>query len=120
MNHLRSILIVTLVVGISHPMSKSAEPSAGADRASIPYASLDEAIAALKSKKGVTFRNQDGWVVAEDRENMTVWLLTPPGHPAYPSMVKRVLVTEADGTYFETNVRCLASKVTCDRFFGGK
>ena len=58
------------------------------------------------------------WVVAEDTQASTVWLLTPPGHPAYPSLVKRTLVNSADGAYFETNVRCFASQEVCDKFFG--
>jgi hypothetical protein len=86
----------------------------------IPFATVDEATSALKAKKGVTFRNQDGWIVAEDLDAFTVWLLTPPNHPAYPSIVKRTLVNGKDGANMETRIRCFASKETCDRYFGGK
>jgi hypothetical protein len=81
---------------------------------------LEEALKDLRAKPGVTFRKQDGWIVAEEASAFTVWLITPPGHPAYPSMVKRTLVNGPDGAYFDTAVRCLASQDACDKFFGGK
>jgi hypothetical protein len=102
---------------IAAGVTLSAESPAQSD---IPYSSLEEATAALKAKKGVTFRTQDGWVVAEDLDAFTVWLLTPPNHPAYPSVVKRTIVNGADGASMQTRIRCFASQETCDKFFGGK
>jgi hypothetical protein len=100
--------------------SRGANSASQSEEKPIPYDSVDDAEKALRAKKGVDFRNQDGWLIAEDLESSTVWLLTPPGHPAYPSIVKRALVNGPDGTYMETNVRCLASEDVCDKFFGSK
>jgi hypothetical protein len=80
---------------------------------------LDEALKSLRAKPGVKFRDEGGWIVAEESAAAAVWLLTPPGHPAYPSIVKRHIVNTKDGAEMVTDVRCLASKSTCDKFFGG-
>jgi hypothetical protein len=121
MMNLRSIpqiLILTfLVVSAGTP---AAESKADADPGPIPYATLAEAEKALRAKPGVKFRNEGGWLVAEDLDAFTVWLLTPVGHPAYPSIVRRALINTADGAHLDTAVRCLASKEVCDKAFGGQ
>jgi hypothetical protein len=116
MRQLRSGL-VTLLAACSVSVALGQVANAPPD-SSIPYSTLDEALKALREKPGVTFRDQDGWVVAEDMQAPAVWLFTPPGHPAYPSMVRRRIVNGPDGASFETSVRCLASKDVCDMFFG--
>ncbi len=121
MRRLHSVLFVALAVSsVWSVVAQSAEPNQHPEESSIAYATLDEAIKALRAKPGVTFRNQNGWLVAEDLQAHTVWLFTPPGHPAYPSMVKRTLVNGPDGASFVTDVRCLASKDICDKYFGSK
>ena len=121
MKRLRSVFLAAVATwSVSPDVIPGAEPAQHPKASSIGYATLDEAIKSLRAKPGVTFHNQDGWMVAEDTQASTVWLFTPPGHPAYPSMVKRTLVNGPDGAYFDTNVRCLASKDVCDRYFGGK
>jgi hypothetical protein len=35
-------------------------------------------------------------------------------------MIKRHIVNGPDGAHMDTAIRCLASKVVCDRFFGDK
>jgi hypothetical protein len=86
----------------------------------IEYATVEEALSALRAKAGVTFKDQDGWLVANDSDAIVVWLFTPLGHPAYPSMIKRHIVNGPDGAYMDTAIRCLASKAVCDQYFGGK
>jgi hypothetical protein len=98
----------------------AADPPKTSEPGSIEYATVDEALKALHAKKGVTFRNQNGWLVAEDSVALTTWLFTPSDHPAYPSMVRRRIINKADGAYMDTQIRCLASQETCDKFFGGK
>jgi hypothetical protein len=88
-------------------------------RIDIPYSSLEEALKDLQSKPGVEFRNEGGWTVAYDSVAIVSWLLTPKGHPAYPSIVKRYIVNRADGASMATETRCFASKATCDKYFGG-
>jgi hypothetical protein len=119
MKRFRSVMLAVLgtcLVGAN--LTRSAEPVPPTATTEIGFASLEEATKALRAKPGVTFRNQSGWVVAEDTQASTVWLLTPLGHPAYPSIVKRTLVNAANGAHFETNIRCFASKKVCDKYFG--
>jgi hypothetical protein len=85
----------------------------------IPYRSLDDALKDLRSKPSVEFRNEGGWIVAYDSVAIVSWLLTPEGHPAYPSIVKRHVVNRADGASMATEIRCFASKAKCDKYFGG-
>jgi hypothetical protein len=121
MNPKSFVLLAVLAIGPVHSsIAQAAESPQKPEDTPIPYASVDEALAALRGKKGVTFRTQDGWMVADDKEALTVWLITPPGHPAYPSMVRRKIVNGPGGAYFDTSVRCFASQEVCDKFFGGK
>jgi len=121
MKHLRLCLVLVLAMSsLSSSLAQGAEAPESSDANSIGYASVEEALKALKAKPGVTFRTQDGWVVAEDMAVFTTWLFTPFGHPAYPSMVKRAVVNKADGAHMQTSVRCFASKEVCDNFFGSK
>lgn len=89
-------------------------------KSGIEYSTLEEALDALRAKAGVTFNNQDGWLVANDSDAIVIWLFTPPGHPAYPSMIKRHIVNGPHGAYMDTAIRCLASKAVCDQYFGDK
>jgi hypothetical protein len=84
----------------------------------IPYATLEEAEKSLRAKPSVKFRIEGGWIIAEELDAFTMWLLTPKGHPAYPSIVRRMLVNKPEGAYMDTAVRCLASKEFCDKAFG--
>jgi hypothetical protein len=102
-------------------MGAEDDPSPKASvRDEIPYASLDEALKALRAKPGVTFRSEGDWTVADDSEAIVAWLLTPLGHPAYPSIVKRHIVNTADGAHMAAEIRCFATKATCDSYFGSK
>ena len=114
------VSILTIAASASSSL-RSAElaPSSPAP-GPIPYASLEIALKDLHSWPGVTFRNQSGWIVAEDVAAHAVWLLTPPGHPAYPSIVRRMLVNGPTGATMNTDVQCFASQETCDKFFGSK
>jgi len=118
MKTLRTALLAFAVVAAQAFAADEAVPPAPPASKEIPYDSLDEAMKALKAKPKVEFRNEGGWIVAYDPETIASWLLTPPGHPAYPSIVKRHVVNTASGAYMATDVRCFASKAVCDKFFG--
>lgn len=75
---------------------------------------MEAALAALHSKAGVVFTNQDGWTVAEDAATQTIWSFPPPGHPAYPAAVKRQVVEQAGAVSIKMSVHCGATKKACD------
>ena len=64
----------------------------------IGYPTVAAALAALHSKPEVIFREEDGWIIAEDRSHYTLWSFAPEGDPAYPSAVKRSAVQGSGGS----------------------
>jgi len=123
LDHMRKSHIVFAVLAVACVATRAAEPNSSPKTSvgeEIPYASIEEAIKALRAKSGVTFRNEGGWIVAYDDAAIVSWLLTPPGHPAYPSIVKRHIVNSAAGADMATEIRCFATKTVCDNYFGGK
>lgn len=104
--------------GLKQPeQPASVAPSAPIPEASAPtigYPSVNAALAALHSKSGVVFTTQDGWTIADDAEAQTIWSFPPPGHPAYPSVVKRQLVVQDGATNLIMSVHCDATKKACD------
>ncbi len=89
-------------------------PLPEASSSTIGFPSVDAALAALRSKTGVELSNQDGWTIANDAAEMTIWSFPPPEHAAYPSAVKRQIVERAGAINMEMNVLCEATKAACD------
>jgi len=89
-------------------------PLAEASSPVIEYPNVAATLAGLHAKKGVVFRNENGWTVAEDTAAYTIWSFPPTGHPAYPSAVKRQIVQENAGSSIQMSVHCEASKQACD------
>jgi hypothetical protein len=119
MKHFRTAFLALAAVAVQAFAADGDSPSPTTEKAAIPYTSLDEAMKALRAKPGVEFRSEGGWIVAYDPDEIVSWLLTPPGHPAYPSIVKRYIVNSASGAEMVTDTRCFASKDVCDKLFGG-
>ena len=68
----------------------------------------------LHAKPDVVFREDSGWILAEDLEALTMWSFPPPDYPAYPAAIKRQLVEGNDGISMQTAVHCEGSKKACD------
>lgn len=98
----------------SSELQALSSPLPEADRPTIGYASVAEALTALKSRRDVTFTVQDGWTVVTDPSGPAVWSFPPKGHPAYPSAVKRLVENRSGGAYVDMSVQCEASKPACD------
>jgi hypothetical protein len=82
----------------------------------IGYPSVAAALADLHSKPEVIFREEGGWVIAEDRSHYTLWSFATEGDPAYPSAVKRTAVQEAGGNVtMNMNILCEATQSACDK-----
>jgi hypothetical protein len=78
------------------------------------YPTVEAALAALHSKTGVTFTNQEGWTIVEDSATETFWSFPPPGNPAYPAAVKRQFIKKGGAVDLEMSVHCEATKQACD------
>lgn len=89
-------------------------PLAEQPRSSIGYPTVEAVLADLRSRPGVVMSTNNGWTIAADSSNQTVWSFPPAGHPAYPSAVKRQVQNRAGGVYVSMNVLCEATKQACD------
>ncbi|WP_428420275.1 hypothetical protein [Methylibium sp.] len=96
--------------------SAPAEPAAGPGR--IPFSSVAEALAALEGKdgNGAIVTHADGWVVVNEPQAAAQWSFTPPGHEAYPAVVRRIVRRGGGGAVdVETSSLCEAAKDPCAR-----
>ena len=81
---------------------------------SIEYQTVSEALAALRTKPGVVFTKENGWLVATDYWEYSIWSFAPRGYAAYPAVVKRWVITRQVGSEARMDVLCEASKAACD------
>lgn len=82
----------------------------------IGYPSVAAALADLRSKPEIIFREEDGWIIAEDRSHFTLWSFATEGDPAYPSAVKRTAVQESGGNVtMSMNILCESKQDACDK-----
>ena len=82
----------------------------------IGYPSVAAALADLHSKPEVIFREEAGWIIAEDRSHFTLWSFATEGDPAYPSAVKRTVVQESGGSVtMNMNILCESTQDACDK-----
>jgi len=53
-------------------------------------------------KPGATTKDYPRATVITDEKNFTVYIFTKPNNPAHPGVIVRKLVSDKDGTYFDT------------------
>jgi hypothetical protein len=82
----------------------------------IGYPSVAAALADLHSKPEVIFREEGGYIIADDRSHYTLWSFATEGDPAYPSAVKRTALQEPGGNVtMSMNILCEATQSACDK-----
>jgi hypothetical protein len=112
-----AFLPLLLVLG-AHPNNALAQspvpPLPEATESALGYKSVNEALAALRSMRGVVFTTENNWLIATDEANLTVWSFAPKGHSAFPAVVKRQAVAEGAGSRLTMSVLCESSKIACD------
>ena len=97
--------------------AQSDAPGSPATRSSIGYASVQEALDALKAKPGVRIQitKPDAWTIVNEPGNIQ-WSFTPSSHYASPAVVRREIKVSPSGDVFiEMTGLCQASKAPCDR-----
>lgn len=91
------------------------EPSAP----TIEYKTVADALAAIKANPDMHVTVTEGpdvWTIAGDKDGLTQWSFTPPGHEAHPAVVKRVIVRSDNGdVYVRMATLCEAQKPACDK-----
>jgi len=98
-----------------HSNPALSQPLPEAPGSTIGYATVADALDALRARSDVAISVQGGWTIADDRSHSTLWSFAPVGYPAYPAAVKREIKQAKDGIYIEMNIHCEASKDACDK-----
>ena len=83
----------------------------------IGYATVEEALAAVKTKPGVQVEiaQPDGWTIVNEPANVQ-WSFTPSSHPANPAVVRRELKANGGGDLsIQMSALCQAEKAECDK-----
>ena len=80
------------------------------------YSSAAEALADLKSRDDVLIEVLQGWTIVTEADGLTTWSFTPPNHPAFPAVAKRVLYRDQDGWHLKMDILCDAETAACDQF----
>ena len=109
---MRALLCATLAVLGALPAGAQLLPETPAG--TIGYDSVEAALAALKKKHGVVFSTENGWTIASDKKELTIWSFAPATSRAYPAVVKRQLVPSPEGAEVKMSVMCKGSKADCD------
>ena len=86
------------------------------DVESFEYATVAEALAALKARDDVTIAVSQGWTIVTEADGLTTWAFTPPDHPAHPAVVKRGLYKAQEGWQIKMSILCEGEKAACDQF----
>lgn len=100
------LLFPNLVLARQEPLAE--QPT------SMGYSTVAAALADLPSRPGVTMSDQGGWTIATESSSRTLWSFAPVGHPAYPAMVKRQILSTDHGVDMKMEVLCEADKAACD------
>jgi len=93
------------------PLQAGAQEAHGA---SIPYATPEEALNALRALPQVREREENDWVVLQDFQQQVFWSVTMPANGWHPSIVRRELVSHDGDVSVAMQVRCGASRAACD------
>lgn len=91
-------------------------PARAADTDTIDFASVMDALAALRSNPSAKFQTEDGWTVVASRDEgrAVLWFFTPDGHPAHPAVVKRTVVERNGIDFVDVAALCQAPQEACD------
>lgn len=95
--------------------TSSAILAQGRGPGAIEYKTVPGALASLKAKKGTTVSVRDGYTVIEDKAADAVWSFVPPGHPAYPAVVRRSAVLKDGKAGVALATLCRSGKRACDQ-----
>lgn len=86
------------------------------DTDTIDFASVNDALASLRTNPAAKFQSEDGWTVVASREHglAVLWFFTPEWHPAHPAVVKRTVVDRNGIGYIDVAALCQAPQQACN------
>ena len=109
-----ALTLVAFISGFACSLAFAQAPPKEAKQSTIGYAFVAEALASLQANPKIQISVQNGWTIATDKENQTLWSFSPKGDPSYPSAVKRIVEERSDTVFVHMDVLCEASKPACD------
>ena len=113
--HLRCATALSIALAASSAAGQATiEPLPEASQSTVGYEIVAEALKDLRSKSGVVFTTENGWLIATNEAAYTIWSFAPQDYPAYPAVVKRQVVARGSGSSIHMNVLCEATKAACD------
>jgi hypothetical protein len=122
MKHLCAILALAVVAATGSASAADDDTHATDDAirgtaAAIGYSTVAAALEALRADPEAKFSEQQGWTVVASREQgrAVQWFFPPQGHPAYPSVVKRVVGERRGVGVIDMAALCGVSQTECDR-----
>jgi biopolymer transport protein ExbD len=99
--------------------ARSSEPSAPlviSEGTYIGYATVADALAALKARGVMEVSSHNGYVSYLELDNGTTWTFTEKGRPAHPAAVKYVYTRSGSVLNVEITVLCEAAEAPCEEF----
>ncbi len=113
------------LVAVGAAGTTAAQPATAAAAASAPaappitYKTVAQALAGLQALDGngtIVTHSEDDWVIVNEPLAKAQWSFTPQGHPAYPSVVRRIIQRGgAAGVSVQTDHLCEGSKDACTK-----
>jgi hypothetical protein len=94
------VLLAMALIGITAAYSQVDQ--------SLGYKSVNAAREAVAKIEGVRVRSENGWLIIEDALSKTVWSFVGEAHPAYPSVVRRKVVSHGESVSIESRIFCEA------------
>jgi hypothetical protein len=109
-----SLLALALFAPLMPARADDAKPAPDG----IGFVSVAAALTALTARDGdgVIVTRAEGWTQVTEPLASARWSFTPPDHPAYPAVVRRVIRRSAGGEVrVETTSLCEAPQADCTR-----
>jgi hypothetical protein len=90
---LLAVLAAGVVAATAAAQSAPVADAPSAAAPAIEYGSVAKALEALEAADGKTaiVTHSEGWVIVNEPAAAAQWSFTPPGHAAYPAVVRRVI-----------------------------
>ena len=113
------VVVLLVAIGLGSAQAQPAPATAAASAAPLPieFSSVAQALAALQARdgNGTVVTHTDEWTIVVEPLASAQWSFTPPGHEAYPAVVRRVIRRGAGGASVETASLCEAPADACTR-----
>lgn len=114
MNKPFSIVALLICVSASQTTHAQDAPLPEVAESPIRFETVAEARQVLAQSEDVYWREENGWPVAINARERTIWSFSPPDYPAYPAVVQLQVTADGTGSAVTQSILCEARKDVCD------